>query len=201
MIFVSLVVHEMFVIGDNVTLRVTCDSGGYHVIGVRQICGGDKPYLMPSMLNAEHVRCRAAAMQQFNTTRKMGGDEFSNEFRERLEAEIDEMFDGLSRHNAAKNVFAGLRTPGVLVIVVVGLYLLSGILSTIGLESLANVVNAAMLIVVAILGVWFYSRFTGAYTEIASQIDLVAATVHTFVQPETANIELPSSDKKKKKMQ
>jgi len=131
------------------------------------------------MLSSEHERCRQAAEQLFLSTRKMGGEEFSKEYLSQLEAEIEGSFDNFLRHNAAKNVFAGLRTPGVLVIVIIVLYLTAGVLGTLGLESLANVVNTAMLCAVAVLGFWSYSRFTGKYTEIASQIDTIATTIHT----------------------
>jgi len=134
---------------------------------------------MPAMLSNEHERCRQAAEQLFIATRKMGGEEFSKEYLSQLEAEIEGSYDNFLRHNAAKNVFAGLRTPGVLVIVIIVLYLTAGVLGTIGLESLANVVNMAMLCAVAVLGFWSYSRFTGKYTEIATQIDTIAATIHT----------------------
>jgi len=134
---------------------------------------------MPAMLSNEHERCRQASQQLFTSTRKMGGDEFSQEYLAQLEAEIEGCYDNFLRHNAAKNVFAGLRTPGVLVTVIVVLYLTAGVLGTLGLESLANVVNTAMLCAVATLGFWLYSRFTGKYTEIATQIDTLATFVHT----------------------
>ena len=134
---------------------------------------------MPAMLNSEHERCLQAAQQMFSQTRKMGGEEFSREYLSQLEAEIEGSYDNFLRHNAAKNVFAGLRTPGVLIAVIVVLYLTAGVLGTLGLESLANVVNAAMLCAVATLGFWSYSRFTGKFTEIASQVDTIAASLHT----------------------
>ena len=134
---------------------------------------------MPAMLGNEHERCRQAAQQLFLSTRKMGGEEFSQEYLSQLESEIEGCYDNFLRHNAAKNVFAGLRTPGVLVAIVVVLYLTAGVLGTLGLESLANIVNMAMLCTVATLGFWSYSRFTGKFTEIASQIDTVAAHIHT----------------------
>ena len=131
------------------------------------------------MLGNEHERCRQAAEQMFMSTRKMGGEEFSKEYLSQLEAEIEACYDNFLRHNAAKNVFAGLRTPGVIIAVIIILYLTAGVLGTLGLESLANVVNTAMLCAVATLGFWSYSRFTGKYTEIAAQIDTIAAFVHT----------------------
>jgi len=148
-------------------------------LNIQQICGGDKPYLMPAMLGSEHERCRQASEQMFTTTRKMGGEEFSKEYLSQLESEIECCYDNFLRHNAAKNVFAGLRTPGVLIAVIVVLYLTAGVLGTLGLESLANVVNTAMLCAVATLGFWSYSRFTGKYTDVASQIDTIASSLHT----------------------
>ena len=131
------------------------------------------------MLSSEHKRCRQAAEQLFTSTSKMGGGEFSKEYLSQLEAEIETSYDNFMRHNEAKNIFAGLRTPGILVTFIIVLYLTAGVLGTVGLESLANVVNTAMLCAVATLGFWSYSRFTGRYTEIASQIDTIAASVHT----------------------
>ena len=122
---------------------------------------------MPAVLNSEHERCLQASQQMFSQTRKMGGEEFSREYLSQLEAEIEGSYDNFLRHNAAKNVFAGLRTPGVLIAVIVVLYLTAGVLGTLGLESLANVVNTAMLCAVATLGFWSYCRFTGKFTEIA----------------------------------
>jgi len=134
---------------------------------------------MPEMLGSEHERCRQAAQQLFASTRKMGGDEFSKEYLSQLEAELETSYDNFLRHNQAKNVFAGLRTPAVFVGIIIVLYLTAGVLGTIGLESLANVVNTAMLCAVATLGFWSYSRFTGKYTDIASQIDTIAASIQT----------------------
>lgn len=49
------------------------------------VCGGPKPYLSSDQLELEHVRCRDKALEQFRIKRKMGGDEFSESYRSKLE--------------------------------------------------------------------------------------------------------------------
>jgi atlastin len=140
----------------------------------QQVCGGDKPYLTPSLLATEHERCRAAARKLFESVPKMGGGVFSDEYLARLDAEIETTYDSLIRHNAAKNVFAGFRTPAVLGAVAVALYLLSGLMGMLGLLTLANCCNLALIADVLLSAFWIYARFTGNYTEIATQIDSLA---------------------------
>ena len=50
------------------------------------VCGGPKPYLSADALEQEHLKCRDKALEQFRLKRKMGGEEFSEAYRIRLEA-------------------------------------------------------------------------------------------------------------------
>lgn len=52
------------------------------------VCGGPKPYLSTDQLELEHTRCREKALEQFQQKRKMGGDEFSESYRAKLESVI-----------------------------------------------------------------------------------------------------------------
>lgn len=108
----------------------------------------------------------------------MGGGVFSDEYLSRLDAEIETTYDSLMRHNAAKNVFSGFRTPAVLGVIAAALYLLAGLLGMLGLLSLANCCNFALIAVVVLSAFWIYARFTGNYAEIATQIDSLANVVH-----------------------
>lgn len=49
------------------------------------VCGGTKPYLNNATMEAEHRRIKDKAIHQFQSKRKMGGDEFSEKYREQLE--------------------------------------------------------------------------------------------------------------------
>ena len=138
------------------------------------MCGGDQPYMGPEMLEREHQNHIKAAMKLFTDTRKMGGDEFSQKFKEQLELEIENLYVNLAKHNESKNIFAAARTPGVLLSVVVVIYVMSGILGMIGLETLANMLNLLMGATLVTLGLWLYIRYSGEYREMGVQIDKAA---------------------------
>lgn len=49
------------------------------------VCGGSKPYLSTAHLDSEHIRIKDKSLEQFRSKRKMGGDEFSEKYRDKLE--------------------------------------------------------------------------------------------------------------------
>lgn len=49
------------------------------------ICGGNKPYMNSNSLEEEHLISKDKAMDQFIIKRKMGGDEFSESYKLKLE--------------------------------------------------------------------------------------------------------------------
>lgn len=49
------------------------------------ICGGNRPYLNSNSLDVEHFKNKDIAIEQFITKRKMGGDEFSESYKFKLE--------------------------------------------------------------------------------------------------------------------
>lgn len=57
----------------------------YHFM-MDNVCGGAKPYLNSAHLETEHLRIKDKAMDQFSKKRKMGGEEFSETYRIKLEA-------------------------------------------------------------------------------------------------------------------
>ena len=48
------------------------------------VCGGTKPFLATAHLESEHQRCVEKALYQFSNKRKMGGDEFSQTYMDKL---------------------------------------------------------------------------------------------------------------------
>lgn len=52
---------------------------------MEDICGGAKPYLNTGLMEAEHRRVKDKALHQFQSKRKMGGEEFSEKYKEQLE--------------------------------------------------------------------------------------------------------------------
>lgn len=64
----------------------------FHLEPILQVCGGDAPYMSSADLAAEHERCYKEAIKLFKATRKMGGAEFSEQFLERLDIDIEACF-------------------------------------------------------------------------------------------------------------
>merc|ERR1739844_59827 len=60
---------------------------------MEEVCGPERPYINEHVLETEHLRIYDTALEVFNLRRKMGGEEFSIKYREKLESEIMEAFD------------------------------------------------------------------------------------------------------------
>ena len=63
--------------------------------GMEEVCGAERPYINEHVLEIEHLRIHDTALEVFNSRRKMGGEEFSTKYREKLESEITESFENL----------------------------------------------------------------------------------------------------------
>ncbi|XP_065352608.1 atlastin isoform X1 [Cloeon dipterum] len=145
----------------------------YHTL-MEGVCGGAKPFLSSEHLEAEHLRIKEKSMGHFSSKRKMGGDEFSQIYKERLEADIDELFVQFKSHNESKNIFKAARTPAVFFTIAVFFYIMSGIFGLVGLYSLANLCNLIMGTALLTLALWAYVRYSGEMREIGTQIDEIA---------------------------
>ena len=137
----------------------------------------------PEILDRENDRIKESSLRLFHTTRKMGGPEFSQNYAERLEEEIQDLYGNYVKHNESKNIFAAARTPAVLFAIMVLCYLVSGVLGVIGLETLANCMNLVMGLALIMLSVWAYIRYSGDYREVGMQIDSLAEVIWEKVGP------------------
>lgn len=141
------------------------------------VCGGNQPYLNASQLESEHMKIKQKAIEQFSSKRKMGGEEFSGSYKEKLELDIDEEYDKFKAHNEGKNIFKAARTPAVFFTIAVVFYILSGIFGLVGLYSIANSCNLCMGVALLTLVTWAYIRYSGDMTEIGVKIDEAANTI------------------------
>lgn len=138
------------------------------------VCGGDKPYLHPDRLEEDHLRCKQSSIDIFKSTRKMGGVEFSKQYLEQLEAEIDEQYENFKKHNDGKNIFSSARTPAVLFTVMTFCYVMSGVFGIVGIESFANLLNLVLGLFLILLVMWIYVRYSGEHVGVGQQIDQIA---------------------------
>merc|ERR1719420_1549023 len=75
------------------------------------VCGPETPYINEHVLEIEHLRIKDSSLEGFNSRRKMGGEEFSLKYRERLETEIFESYENFKLINENKNIFKAANTP------------------------------------------------------------------------------------------
>uniref|UniRef100_V5GJ09 Atlastin n=2 Tax=Anoplophora glabripennis TaxID=217634 RepID=V5GJ09_ANOGL len=155
-------------------LAAVADAKDVYVTMMEEICGGAKPYLKTEAIDNEHRKVKDKAIQQFDNKKKMGGEEFSQTYREQLEKDIEETFAQFKAHNESKNIFKSARTPAVFFALAVLFYITSGIFGFIGIYSLANICNVGMALAFVTLGTWSYVRYSGEMREVGSYIDETA---------------------------
>lgn len=177
-------------------LSAVANAKDLYVREMEKVCGGNKPYLHPNLLNSENLRCRKEAAELFHSTRKMGGEEFSKVYLTRLEEELEVSYDNFLKYNVGKNIYTGIQTPVIIFATVVVLYILSTLVGAMGLETIGNVMNLVMLLLLGILAAWVYTRATGNYPEVGKTIDTLAAFLHELVRPGNPAASLTSAAKK-----
>ena len=151
---------------------------------MEQVCGAEAPYINEHVLEIEHLRIKDSSLEVFNSRRKMGGEEFSLKYREKLETEITESYENFKLLNENKNIFKAANTPITLAALAMIFYVACQILSLIGLYPFANVLNLAMMITFGVLATWGYCKYTGNMSEIGATIDQMAATIwDSAIQP------------------
>ncbi|XP_053687570.1 atlastin [Sabethes cyaneus] len=141
---------------------------------MEDVCGGAKPYLSTAHLDSEHNRIKEKALHQFSSKRKMGGEEFSEKYREKLEQDLDESYVTFKAHNESKNIFKAARTPAVYFAIAVVMYIFSGIFGLVGLYTFANFANLIMGIALLTLATWAYIRYSGELSDFGVRLDDIA---------------------------
>ncbi|KAG8041507.1 hypothetical protein G9C98_002800 [Cotesia typhae] len=158
-------------------LSAVADAKDLYLQMMECVCGGTKPFLATAHLESEHQRCVDKALHLFSNKRKMGGDEFSQTYMEKLVKDMDESFLQFKAHNESKNIFKAARTPAVFFAIAVTMYICSGVFGLVGLYTLANICNLIMGIGLLTLALWAYIRYSGELREIGTQIDELASGI------------------------
>ncbi|EFN89021.1 Atlastin-2 [Harpegnathos saltator] len=160
-------------------LTAVAEAKDLYLQMMENICGGAKPFLATAHLESEHKHCVDSALRQFQNKRKMGGEEFSQIYMEKLikASDMDDAFAQFKAHNESKNIFKAARTPAVFFAIAVTMYISSGIFGLVGLYTIANICNLIMGIGLLTLVLWAYIRYSGEFREVGTQIDDLASTI------------------------
>lgn len=119
----------------------------------------------------------AACLLQFQSTRKMGGESFSRTYEEKLQKEVQEMYESFLKRNESKHILNAYRTPAVLLIIMAVSYLFSSILDMLGIESLSQTAIFGLYIPLLCVCLWGYVRYSGNFRELGQAIDNVTTVI------------------------
>ena len=130
-----------------------------------------------SQLESYHRENKENAIDKFRSTKKMGGQSFSQMYEDRLSKEIEEEYEEFVSLNNSKNIFYAARTPAVLFALIVTFYVISYVLGFIGVMVVASLANYGLGISILLLIAWSYIRYSGEYREMGSKIDSIAEMI------------------------
>ncbi|XP_036619097.1 atlastin-3 isoform X2 [Trichosurus vulpecula] len=158
-------------------LAAVASAKDMYYSNMEKVCGGEKPYLASDTLQEKHDEFRKQAIDQFKKSKKMGGEDFSLRYQSELDRDIQELYGHFVKHNSSKNVFSSFRTPAVLFSFIVALYLSSGFAGFLGLETVMQLCNCLLGLLLISLLTWGYVRYSGQYRELGGAIDSGTAFV------------------------
>lgn len=141
---------------------------------MNEVCGGNCPFVSPKVLEDKHHEFLQLSLDSFDSTRKMGGDEFSAQYREKLTADLTEGYENYVKSNAAKNVFRNVRTPAVFFTFGSIFYILYGLFDFLYLTSLSSLCFILVVSSLIFISTWSVVQFTGHYSEVGQSLELVA---------------------------
>jgi len=142
-----------------------------YLASMESVCGGDKPYINDQVLDIEHTAIVDKALAEFDSRKKLGGEEFSLKYRDQLLTEIEESYQHYKAHNDSKNIFKAANTPITLFVLWTVLYIFSQVTSLLMLYPLANLANLLMWGLILLGATWAYAKYSGEFSGVGVQIE------------------------------
>jgi len=66
-------------------LSAVASAKDMYVNIMEENCGGTQAYMASAQMEAEHLKAKASAVEEFQASKKMGGSDFSNKYLDTLE--------------------------------------------------------------------------------------------------------------------
>ncbi|KAF6199335.1 hypothetical protein GE061_007361 [Apolygus lucorum] len=130
----------------------------YNYIMIEEIMEGQRKYVEPLVLRVEHKRVKESVMDHFDAIKKIGGEEYSAEYRKKLDDELEQMFRQIYMANHSRKHWYW-RKPALYAGAALSFIALGQILRRMGVSKLTIMCDVAFKI--AIFGIlsWFYARY------------------------------------------
>ena len=145
-----------------------------YIESMDEVCGGTRSFISPKVLQDKHHKFVQLSLESFDSTRKMGGEEFSSQYRKKLEEELNGAYEKYVKSNASKNIFRNVRTPAMFFAFGSIFYIFYNLFDFIYLTSLSSLSFLMLLVSLIFLLTWSFVQFSGRYPEIAQSLELVA---------------------------
>lgn len=152
-----------------------------YLASMESLCGGEKPYINDQVLDVEHQRIVETALSEFDSRKKLGGEEFSCKYRDQLLQEIEESYNNYKAHNDSKNIFKAAKTPITIFVMWSVLYIFSQVTSLLMLYPLANLANLLMWGLVVLGFTWAYTKYSGEISGVGVAIEDCTSKVWDLV--------------------
>lgn len=137
-----------------------------------------RTYMLPDDLDAQHTKMLSNALNKFDKTKKLGGDEFAKEYREQLLQDIEKRKEGYMAINEKKTHESSSRVFVVLSTMSVVLFLFSYILGFIGFVGLASLCWTSCLMCLLIFVVYTTEKLTGHCPTASARLCIFTDIVH-----------------------
>lgn len=155
-------------------LAAVANAKNHYLKSMKDICGANKPYVNPNILEQKHNQLFRDSLKMFETTKKLGEPDYSKTFSDNLSKDLSGSYEEFIDMNNSKNMFNLWGSPLILLCFWFIAITLSRIFDLVGLGPLANLFYFQSTL--CFLSVIFYLglKYTGNFPEIVVAVDKVA---------------------------
>lgn len=155
-------------------LAAVANSKNFYLKSMKDICGAHKPYINPKILEQKHTQLLKESLEMFETTKKLGEEDYSRSFSDRLMKELVASFDEYVEMNNSKNMFNMWGSPLILLCFWFLAFTLSRLFEIIGIGPLANLFYLQATVSFISIIAYLSLKYTGNFPDIVVAVDKVA---------------------------
>lgn len=155
-------------------LAAAVNSKNHYLNCMKDICGPQKPFINPKILEQKHAQLLKESLDMFETTKKLGEGDYSKTFFDNLAKEISASFEDFVDANNSKNMLNMWGSPLILLCFWFLAFTLSRFFEIIGIVPLANFFYLQATVCFISIIAYLSLKFTGNFPEIVMAVDRVA---------------------------
>lgn len=158
-------------------LAAVATAKNNYLNSMKEVCGPNKPYINPNILEQKHEQLLRESLQTFKNTKKLGESDYSQRFYDDLKTDILSSYSDFVEFNKSKNMFNIWGSPLIMLGFWFLAFILGRIFDLIGIAPLANMFNLQATVCFIIIIFYLGMKFTGNYPNIVVAIDQVTEAI------------------------